>query len=107
MRFSSILAGVSLLAAAPSYCNQGPFQKVLSAVNNKVFNTPVSETVAANRVYNLTLSNWRYILPYDLSKSKALKGADGEEEWYVYFTGKNRTCFGLCERADAAWQVSL
>lgn len=31
---------------------------------------------------------------------------EGEEEWVIYLTGHNKTCFGKCERADAAWNVS-
>lgn len=31
---------------------------------------------------------------------------EGEEEWLVYLTGANKTCFGRCGKTDAAWDVS-
>lgn len=31
---------------------------------------------------------------------------DGEEEWMIYMTGGNKSCFGRCDRADLAWNVS-
>jgi hypothetical protein len=31
---------------------------------------------------------------------------EGEEEWMIYFTGGNKSCFGRCGPVDLVWNVS-
>lgn len=51
---------------------------------------------ASKKVQKINIRNYQRIL-----RPKV----EGEEEWLVYLTGGNKTCFGRCERADAAWNV--
>lgn len=61
-----------------------------------------SQKVADNLVHNLTLDNWKDVL------RPSEKAAPGEsEEWMVYITGGNKTCYGVCGRADAAWKEAV
>lgn len=53
---------------------------------------------AATKVQKINIRNYQRILRPKVS---------GEEEWLIYLTGGNKTCFGRCERADGAWNVSL
>lgn len=32
---------------------------------------------------------------------------DTEEEWMIYLTGGNKTCFGFCDEVDLKWNVRL
>lgn len=53
--------------------------------------------IAPKKVEKINLRNFRRLLRPKL---------EGEEEWLVYLTGENKTCFGRCQIADAAWNVS-
>lgn len=57
--------------------------------------------VAQSVVYPLNLSNYKEVL----SPSAKASQSKGPEEVVVYITGANKTCFGLCTPADAAWNV--
>ncbi|KAI9665698.1 MAG: hypothetical protein M1821_003632 [Bathelium mastoideum] len=69
------------------------------AVTNPI-DTAASK-VAATSVSPVTLDNWRDVL----KPSTSAKGTE-PQEWMVYVTGANKTCYGLCGRADAAWNES-
>lgn len=61
---------------------------------------PVEAAAAAfadKKVQKINVRNYKRILTPKL---------EGEEEWLIYATGGNKTCFGKCARADAAWNVS-
>jgi len=53
--------------------------------------------VADRKVVRINIRNYQRLL-----KPKI----EAEEEWLVYLTGGNKTCFGRCGKADAAWNVS-
>ncbi|OCK85750.1 hypothetical protein K432DRAFT_286154 [Lepidopterella palustris CBS 459.81] len=50
----------------------------------------------------LTLDNWQSVLAADPSATTA-----GPDDWMVYITGGNRTCYGLCGNATIAWNESV
>lgn len=54
--------------------------------------------VANKKVQKINIRNYKRLLRPKI---------EGEEEWLIYLTGHNKTCFGTCGRADAAWNVSL
>lgn len=64
---------------------------------------PVTAGVANAAVHELTLDNWKQTLVHSGS---ATPGSPAEP-WFVGITGKNRTCGGLCDKFDLAWDVSL
>lgn len=53
--------------------------------------------LAAKKVQKINIRNYHRLL-----RPKV----EGEEEWLIYLTGGNKTCFGKCERADGVWNVS-
>lgn len=54
--------------------------------------------IAERRVERINIRNWQRKLSPKL---------DTEEEWLVYVTGGNKSCFGRCGHADATWNVSF
>lgn len=52
--------------------------------------------VAAQKVERINIRN--------LQRKLAPK-LEGEEEWMIYFTGGNKSCFGRCDPVDAKWNV--
>ncbi|KAI9820688.1 MAG: hypothetical protein M1827_005057 [Pycnora praestabilis] len=56
---------------------------------------------AEHNVVPLTMQNWRETLTPSNSKS-----SEGPEEWMVFITGGNKTCFGFCEQVETAWNKS-
>ncbi|KAK8220457.1 hypothetical protein IWZ00DRAFT_485313 [Phyllosticta capitalensis] len=67
--------------------------------------TPVeaaASKIAETAVANLTLENWRQTI-----NSSASASAAGPQEWMIYVTGGNKTCFGLCGNTTAAWNKSV
>ena len=58
--------------------------------------------VADVSVSPVTLSNWKDVL----RPGSSAKGNNEPEEWIVYVTGANKTCYGMCAQADKAWNVS-
>ena len=56
-----------------------------------------ASAVAADKVQKVNIRNYQRILAPKL---------DGEEEWLIYTTGGNKSCFGRCGKADLAWNVS-
>ncbi|KIW92587.1 uncharacterized protein Z519_06434 [Cladophialophora bantiana CBS 173.52] len=54
--------------------------------------------VAENKVEKINIRNWQ---------RKLSPKPDTEEEWLVYLTGGNKTCFGRCGPVDAVWNESV
>lgn len=54
----------------------------------------------SSNVTPLTLENWREVL----GPKPSVDGVE-PEPWWVYVTGGNKTCYGLCGKTDAAWEV--
>ena len=108
----------SLLLALPAIClaqDQVPFvEKIKGWVSQVTANfqssipsvtPPDPVDVGASKfaeqvVHNVNLSNWKDVLK---SSPSALGGPP--EEWFLYFDGGEKTCFGLCTNATRAWNV--
>lgn len=58
--------------------------------------------VADVQVPQLTLANHK-----ELIKPGAATASPGIEEWMVYVTGGNATCFGMCKKPEAAFNGSV
>ena len=85
---------------------KGWFGKAQSYVQSAVppaITNPVDSAaskVAETSVLPVTLDNWRDVL----RPSTNAKGNE-PEEWVIYVTGANKTCYGLCNQANKAWNV--
>ncbi|KAI9681355.1 MAG: hypothetical protein M1817_002638 [Caeruleum heppii] len=103
---STVLSALAILASA-----QAQQQNVLGDWFSKLSSYLPSQAVAgagqaaasagaaSNNVKALTLENWRQVL--------GPKPDDGEvepEPWWVFVTGGNKTCYGLCGKANQAWE---
>jgi hypothetical protein len=55
---------------------------------------------AAAVQHPLTLENWKEVLTVDPTVS-----APATQEWLVFVTGGNSTCYGFCGPAEKAWNV--
>ena len=58
--------------------------------------------VADQNVVTLTKDNWKSTLtpsPTDAS--------EGPQDWMVFVSGDNKTCFGLCDGLEQKWRVSI
>ena len=81
----------------------GKAQSYVQSAVPPVVTSPIdigASKVAAISVSPITLDNWREVL----KPSASAKGTEAEE-WMIYVTGANKTCYGLCARADTAWNV--
>jgi hypothetical protein len=58
--------------------------------------------VTNKEVTAFNIENWASSLaPVAPGSSK------GPQDWLVFVTGGNKTCFGRCEKAEKAWNVSI
>lgn len=85
---------------------KGWFQKAQSYIPTSTDQIPNPVDAAAGKVeervvHRLTLDNWKDVLQPSVQSK-----ANTPEEWMVFITGENKTCYGLCDRADSAWKVS-
>lgn len=103
MHLSSLLllpALTSLVAAQ----DQVPFQdKATEWINKAKSFIPGSNPVEAASAYiadknveRINIRNWERKLSPKLNT---------EEEWLVYVTGGNKSCFGRCGHVDKKWNV--
>lgn len=69
---------------------------VTPSINNPV--DVAAAAVAALKVQKVNIRNYQRILSPKL---------EGEEEWLIYATGANKSCFNRCGRADTAWNASV
>ena len=111
MRFSSTLL-LALPALALAEEQQIPlgekvkgwWSKVTSAVPvPAAASSPIAATaakVAQSVQHQLTPENWKDVLTHDPTVS-----APTTQEWMVFITGGNSTCYGLCGNASKAWNV--
>ena len=58
--------------------------------------------IASLKVQPLTLANYNEVL-----KPGGATASPGIEEWMVFVTGGNKTCYGRCTRAEEAWNESV
>lgn len=61
-----------------------------------------AKKVASLKVERLTLANHKQIL-----QPGAATAHPGIEEWMIFVTGGNKTCYGLCRHAEIAWNESV
>ena len=93
MRFSSgILLALPALAVAEE---QVPLLDKVKGFFNKA-------TAAAAIQYPITLENWKEVLTVDPTASPPTT-----QDWLIFTTGGNTTCFGLCGNATKAWNVRV
>jgi hypothetical protein len=101
MRVASTILALPLLATAA----EGPFEQYKAQFNN-LFDTissyipnpakaanPVSDaqaTAGSLVVKELTLDNWKSTL-----YGTVTPGQQKPEEWWVFITGRNTTCYGM------------
>lgn len=104
MRFTSLVALLPAVALAQEQVPladrvQGWFNKAKAYVPTAVPAAPIeklAETVSEKSVTPVTLQNWESILTPGTQ----------EEDWFIFITGGNKTCFGRCDRAEKAFKVS-
>lgn len=58
--------------------------------------------VAGAAVKTLTVENYK-----DVLAAGGATSSPGVEEWMVFVTGGNKTCFGLCGHAESQWNRSV
>ncbi|KAF2689753.1 hypothetical protein K458DRAFT_414005 [Lentithecium fluviatile CBS 122367] len=112
MRSSSLLVAFSALALADEQVPlvdklKGWFNQATAAVSSAVPAVPspadaVRGKVAEQIQHELTLENWKETLTADPTAS-----APTTQEWLVFITGGNTTCYGFCGNATKAWNTSL
>ncbi|XWX01836.1 hypothetical protein V2A60_009865 [Cordyceps javanica] len=113
MRFS--LATAALVAAVPALAADaaadGPlgqykaqFQNFLGKFTGYVADSAVVQDgpvaaveakVGEIKMSHLTLENWKETL-----YAPVKDGSEIPEEWWVFITGRNKTCFGQCEKVE-------
>jgi hypothetical protein len=92
---------------------KGFFNKASAAVSSTIsasmpsapVDTATSEAaakVAEAIQYPLTLDNWKEVLTVDPTASPPTI-----QDWLVFSTGGNNTCFGMCGNVTKAWNASL
>ncbi|KAH8710081.1 hypothetical protein GQ44DRAFT_714784 [Phaeosphaeriaceae sp. PMI808] len=91
---------------------KGFFNKATAAVSSAipaVPSAPINEATekaaakAAQAIQHpLTLENWQQVLTVDPTASPPTT-----QDWLIFITGGNSSCFGLCGNATKAWNTSL
>ena len=113
MRFSSALVfalpalslaeqQVPLFDKLKGYLNKAT-AAVSSAVPSAPFNAAAQKAAskAAEAIqYPLTMQNWKEVLTVDPTVS-----VPTTQDWLVFVTGGNDTCFGMCGNVTMAWNV--
>ncbi|KAJ5700937.1 hypothetical protein N7493_011983 [Penicillium malachiteum] len=105
MHFTSLVALLPALALAQEQVPladrvQGWFNKAKAYVPTAVPADPIvkmSEKVTEKQVTSLNLENWESVLA----------PAQEPEDWLIFVTGGNKTCFGRCGHATDAFQESV
>ncbi|MCJ1230355.1 hypothetical protein MMC12_007028 [Toensbergia leucococca] len=109
MRFStSLLLALPAVATAqfqiPLVENLQPlFDKAKSFIPPSLL-SPVaqpSNKIAAKNVTPLTRDNWQSVLSPSTSAQ-----SQGPENWMVFVSGGNKTCYGRCDGVEQAWNES-
>lgn len=103
MRFTTLAALLPALALAQEQVPladrvQGWFNKAKAYVPTAVPADPIvkmAEKVSERRVTPVTMQNWESILT----------PAARAQDWYIFVTGGQKTCFGRCEHAEKAFNV--
>jgi hypothetical protein len=114
---SSLLLALPALAVAEEQIPlldkvKGFFNKATAAVSSSIPSMPsapvdsatdkAAAKAAAAVQYPLTLENWKEVLTVDPTVSPPTT-----QDWLIFATGGNSTCFGLCGNATKAWNVRI
>ncbi|PNS16838.1 Nuclear migration protein NUM1 [Sphaceloma murrayae] len=117
MRATSTLLALCSVAAAQQQIPildqaKAWFSKATAAASSAVASAsapsvpnPVSvgaSAIASSQVEPLTVNNYKTLLTH-----RAATATPGIEEWLVYVTGGNKTCFGRCGPAEEQWNRSV
>ncbi|KAI1614763.1 PTH2 family peptidyl-tRNA hydrolase [Exophiala viscosa] len=109
MHFASLLLLPVLVAAEQaSFQDQAQawFDKAKAYIPGNVPSTsnipnpiePIAAKFADLSVEKINIRNWQ---------RKLSPKPDTEEEWMIYMTGGNKTCFGRCDEVDEVWTESV
>ncbi|KAL8726838.1 MAG: hypothetical protein Q9166_006454 [cf. Caloplaca sp. 2 TL-2023] len=107
---TSLLAILPLTTAAQQQKPLGEnlqswFEKAKSYIPSAA-TAPVASTAAkaaANAVTTITTDNWKSVL----TPSASADPLQGPEEWMVFFSGGNKSCYGRCAGVETAWNKSV
>ncbi|KAH4192581.1 hypothetical protein HBI65_046140 [Parastagonospora nodorum] len=118
MRFSSsLLLALPAIAVAEEQIPlldkvKGFFNKATAAVSSSIPAVPSNPIDAATNKaasaaasaiqHPITLENWKEVLTVDPTASPPTT-----QDWLIFVTGGNSTCFGMCANATKAWNTSL
>jgi len=103
MRLATLLLLPLLVAADQQPLKEkaaGWFDKAKAYMESDV-PSPVNagaSKVAELVVEKINIRNWQRKLAPKL---------DGQEDWMVFLSGGNKSCFGQCEEVDKAWNVCI
>jgi hypothetical protein len=116
MRFSSaVLLALPAIAVAEDQVPmidriKGFFNQAAATVSSAVPSVPSNPISAAKNKaaakaaaaiqHPINLKNWREVLTVDPTVS-----APTTQDWLIYATGGNTTCFGMCANTTMAWNV--
>ena len=87
---------------------KGYFVQATAAISSAVPAAPSAPIKAASAKaaeqiqHELTLENWKEVVTVDPTTS-----VPTTQDWLVYITGGNATCFGLCGNTTQAWNVRV
>jgi len=110
MRFTVAILALPLLASAADFEQyKAQFNGLFDTIGSYLPNpakaaSPVSDAQAKAGslvVHELTLSNWK-----DTLYGSVTPGQQKPEEWWVFITGRNKTCYGRCDRVTKAFNES-
>lgn len=111
MRFSlsTTIAALPALASAQDFQQyQAQFQDLLGQISSYVPNPGKYDHASAQeakngplKLHTFTLENWN-----DTLYGPVAPTATVPEEWWVLVTGRNKTCFGHCNKLETAFNES-
>lgn len=118
MRASSVLLALPALSAAQQVPLvdqvKGWFAKASETVSSAIPDAPSVESVVPEpinaatakiadvQVQSLTVANHKEVI-----KPGAATASPGIEEWMVFVTGGNATCYGMCKKPEEAFNGSV
>ncbi|OJJ70918.1 hypothetical protein ASPBRDRAFT_43790 [Aspergillus brasiliensis CBS 101740] len=111
MRFTPVVALLPALAVAQEQVPladrvQGWFNKAKSYLPTA---TPVAPAAAVvEKVVEKTKIQEKTVSEFNLTNWQSyLEPASEPQDWLIYITGGNKTCFGRCDQADKAFKESV
>ncbi|CAD0092850.1 unnamed protein product [Aureobasidium mustum] len=123
MRFAPVVLALPAMAAAQQQVPlleqaKGWFNNFVGAATSSVNSAssaaasaasgvPNPVHAAAGQVEQLTVTDFTKENYNQVLKPGAATASPGIEDWMIYTTGGNRTCFGMCARADVEWSKAV